>query len=84
MVTHLPGLDCNQVVELVTDYLEGQLDAATARRVRDHLAECPGCDVYVEQIRQTVHALGRVPDDTLPAPVQAGLLAAFRDFHRRR
>jgi anti-sigma factor RsiW len=81
-MTQLPGLDCNQVVELVTDFLEGMLDAATAQRVREHLAECPGCEVYVEQIRQTVRALGRVPVDSLPPQAQADLMTAFRDFHR--
>lgn len=81
-MTQLSGLDCNQVVELATDYLEGRLDAATVQRVREHLAECPGCDTYLEQIRQTVRALGRVPVDTLSPQAQADLMSAFRDFHR--
>jgi len=79
----LPELDCNEVVELVTDYLDGVLDAATAGRVREHLAGCPGCDVYVEQIRQTVRVLGRVPTDSLSPRAQAELTAAFRDFRRK-
>jgi anti-sigma factor RsiW len=79
-----PELDCNQVVELVTDFVEGALDAATAQRVREHLAECPGCDTYVEQIRRTVGSLGRVPVDTLSPQAQATLMEAFRDFHRER
>jgi anti-sigma factor RsiW len=83
-MTQSLGLDCNQVVELVTDFVEGALDAPTAQRVRGHLAECPGCDVYVEQIRQTVSSLGRVPVDTLSPQAQAALMDAFRDFHRKR
>lgn len=76
-----PGLDCNQVVELVTEFLEGTLDAVTSERVRHHLAECPGCDTYVEQIRRTVDALGHVPTETLTPEAQASLLTAFRTFH---
>jgi anti-sigma factor RsiW len=77
-------LDCNQVVELVTDFIEGALDASTAQRVREHLADCPGCDAYVEQIRETVGALGRLPADTLSPQAQATLMDAFRDFHRQQ
>jgi predicted anti-sigma-YlaC factor YlaD len=80
-VDALPGLDCDQVVELVTHYLDGALDGETARRVEEHLALCDGCDLYVEQIRQTVRALGHVPVQTLPPEAQATLTAAFRDFH---
>lgn len=78
-----PGLDCDQVVELVTDYLEGALDAATAARVEAHLAECPGCHIYVEQIRRTVRTLGAASAASLPGRAQEALIAAFRDFHRR-
>jgi anti-sigma factor RsiW len=77
------GLDCNEVVELITDYLEGTLDPGTAEEVERHLAECPGCATYVEQIRQTVAALGRLPGTSLSADAQSGLLAAFRDFPHR-
>jgi len=83
-MTQLPGLDCNQVVELVSDYLEGALDAATAQRVRQHLAECPGCDTYVEQIGKTVRSLGEVPTGTLTPQAQDELMSAFRDFHLAR
>ena len=78
----LPGLDCDQVVELVTQFLEGTLDATTTRRVQEHLALCAGCDTYVEQIRQTVQALGSVPADTLGPRAQAELMDAFRSFTR--
>jgi anti-sigma factor RsiW len=81
-VDQVNGLDCNRVVELVTDFVEGALDGATEQRVRDHLAECPGCETYVEQIRQTVRALGEVDADALGPDAQAALLTAFRDFRR--
>ena len=40
-------IDCKDLVELVTDYLEGVLDAEDVERFEDHLALCDGCDVYV-------------------------------------
>jgi anti-sigma factor RsiW len=77
------GLDCNEVVELITDYFEGVLDPQTANQVERHLAECPGCTVYVEQIRRTMATLGRLPGTSLSADAQARLLAAFRGFPGR-
>jgi anti-sigma factor RsiW len=80
-MTPMTGMDCNQFVELVTAYLEGQLDPATERRFVDHLAECDGCDRYLNQMRRTVDSLGHLPADRLDGPVRDRLLAAFRDWH---
>jgi anti-sigma factor RsiW len=80
-MSELPGLDCQQVVELVTDYVEGALDATTAQRVREHLVLCEGCEVYLEQMRRTADTLGRVDGSALSPQARDGLLAAFRDFH---
>ena len=81
-MTVLPGLDCNHVVELVTDLLDGDLDAVTARRVEQHLTECPGCDAYVEQIHRTVGAPGGATVEGLSPQAQQELVHAFRTFHR--
>lgn len=69
---------CDEVVELVTDYLEGALDADLAAEVEAHLLLCAGCAEYVEQIRATIRALGRVSATTLSEAAQAELLQAFR------
>jgi anti-sigma factor RsiW len=76
-----PGftIQCRQVVELVTDYLEGVLDAATRLELEAHLAICPGCAEYVHQIQVTLRMVGEVPLESLSASFKAGLLAAFRD-----
>jgi anti-sigma factor RsiW len=76
------GLPCIEVVELVSDYLDGNLDAAMARRVAEHLELCPPCVTYVEQVRETVKALGRLPDSSLSPLAVAELEGAFRDLHR--
>jgi anti-sigma factor RsiW len=70
------------VVELVTDYLEDELDDATRSELEAHLALCPGCDTYLEQMRQTIEQLGHVPVDTLSEQAQDDLVAAFRTFHK--
>lgn len=74
----MTALDCDQLVELVTAFLDGALDADTERLVVDHLAECDGCHTYLDQIRTTVRGLGELPPGRLPDDTRAALLAAFR------
>jgi predicted anti-sigma-YlaC factor YlaD len=77
-----PGLtvDCQEIVELVTDYLEGALDSDMTAEVEAHLQLCDGCDIYIEQMRSTIRALGTVPVETLSETAQSKLLRAFRDL----
>jgi anti-sigma factor RsiW len=80
-----PGLTvaCQQVVELVTDYLEGALDEVMATEVEAHLGLCSGCAEYVHQMRATIRALGHVPVETLSEAAQVDLVRAFRGFAGR-
>jgi anti-sigma factor RsiW len=81
---HQPGdLTCNEVVELVTDYLEGALPAAESRRVEAHLETCPGCTDYVAQMRSLAGSLGNLREDSIPAEARDRLLTAFQDFRKR-
>jgi anti-sigma factor RsiW len=65
--SHVPALVCQQVVELVTDYLEGALPAADRRRFEEHLAGCPHCTEYLAQMRETIRLAGRLtPEDLTP------------------
>jgi anti-sigma factor RsiW len=77
-----PGLTvaCQEVVELVTDYLEGALDPDLTAEVEAHLGLCDGCDIYVEQMRATIRALGTVPVATLSKDALAELVRAFQDL----
>jgi anti-sigma factor RsiW len=56
----MTALDCRSIVELASDYLDGDLDADRHRRVVAHLAGCDGCERYVDQVRQTVRLVGRL------------------------
>ena len=71
-------MDCNELVELITDYLEGALDDETRARFDDHLQGCNGCENYLQQCRATVATLGKVRDDQLDPAFRDRLLAAFR------
>jgi anti-sigma factor RsiW len=77
-------LTCREFVELVTDYLEGRLPARDRERFEDHLAICVGCEAYLDQMRQTVAALGRLPEEELSGEARHALLEAFRDWHGGR
>jgi anti-sigma factor RsiW len=74
-------LECIDLVELVTDYLEGALDQERREMVEAHLRTCDGCKAYLEQMRETSEYLGHVPPDAaedLPEQVRRELLDAFR------
>lgn len=60
------AMDCRDLVELVTDYLEGALDEASEALVRDHLQECVDCLRYLGQIQTTTRLLGSLGEDALP------------------
>ncbi|MDY6996359.1 MAG: zf-HC2 domain-containing protein [Actinomycetota bacterium] len=73
-------LDCNELVELVTSYLDGSLDPETRARFDEHLLECDGCENYLQQFRVTVASLGHLGDEQLDPAVRARLLDAFRGW----
>ena len=79
-MTPTGDLTCRELVELVTEYLEGTLPEPERDRFDEHLGECPGCATYLEQIEQTVHTLGALPPDELDPALRDRLLAAFRDW----
>ncbi len=75
-------MSCKELVELVTEYLEGTLSRPDRRRFERHLAECPFCDIYLEQIREVIRTLGRLTEHTIPPAARDELLVAFRDWDR--
>lgn len=73
---------CNEWVELITEYVEGSLDAPTVTAFDAHLAICPPCVTYLEQITETIATLGQLPvAHTLSDAAKRGLVAAFRELH---
>lgn len=78
------GLTCREFVELATEYLEGTMSDEDRSRFEQHLAICPGCVTYVEQMRQTISLVGRIAEESIPTEAQEVLLEAFRDWRARR
>jgi anti-sigma factor RsiW len=65
----------------VTDYIEGTLSRADRRRFESHLAGCPHCAEYLEQIRATIQLSGRLEPDELPLEMRDELVALYRQWH---
>jgi anti-sigma factor RsiW len=75
-------MTCRQVVELMTDYLEGTLPAADRARFEEHIAGCDGCRAYLAQLRTTRDVIGRIADEPMPAQVERELIEAFQNWLR--
>lgn len=73
-------LDCNELVEIVTAYLDGSLDLETRARFDEHLLECDGCDNYLQQFRVTISTVGRIRESELAPEFRAQPLEAFKDW----
>jgi anti-sigma factor RsiW len=82
IVTDLPELPCRELVELVTDYLEDRLSPIDRARFEAHLTECEACRTYLEQFRETIRVLGRLPEESLSPEAREALLTAFRGWSR--
>jgi anti-sigma factor RsiW len=73
-------ISCRELVELVTDYLEGALPRSQRRRFERHLAGCDGCTAYLEQMRLTIEAVGHVSEGSISPSAREELTRAFRDW----
>lgn len=80
MIAVARELTCREMVKLVTDYLERRLSPAELERFEQHLAICDGCQAYLEQMRQTLEALGEFPEEQLSSDARDTLMAAFRSW----
>jgi anti-sigma factor RsiW len=80
--TSTEHVSCQQVVELVTDYLEQALPADEAALVEQHLNFCDGCVWYVDEIRSTIATVGRIDEAEVPPETREKLMTAFRDWKR--
>ena len=80
---------CQQLVELLGDYLEGTLAPGAEHQLEHHLRGCRGCGALLDQLGDTLGLLGSVPlaatpPDELPDEARAGLVAAFEELRRDR
>ena len=73
-------LACIELVEVITDYLEGAMPARKRRLLEEHLAACDGCTAYVEQMRRTIETAGRLRAEDIPPELEERLLVAFENW----
>jgi anti-sigma factor RsiW len=76
-------LSCKELIELVTDYLEGALPPDDRTLFEGHLAICDGCQAYLEQMRETIRLTGKLTDAALPEAAKQRLLDAFRTWKKK-
>jgi hypothetical protein len=76
-------MECRDAVELMTSYPEGALAGRLSRRFEAHLAACPACTAYLDQLRLTIAVLGGLDPDRLDAEVRTELVSIYRAFHAR-
>ncbi len=76
------ALACQEVIELLTEYLEGTLSRRQRRRLETHLATCPNCSAYLEQIRVTIRLTGSIEPEDLSAQAVDELTELYRRWRR--
>ena len=75
-------LACQELVEIVSDYLEGALPEAERKRFDAHLEVCEGCRRYLDQMRTTIRVVGTLTEDDLDPDAKDQLLQLFREWNR--
>jgi predicted anti-sigma-YlaC factor YlaD len=71
-------LTCRELVELVTEYLEGGLTLEERMRFEEHLLSCDGCSAYLDQMRHTIEVIGVLEEKSIPPGMRDRLLHSFR------
>lgn len=79
-----PLMTCQELVELVTAYREDALPATERQRFEEHLALCPPCVTYVDQLAETVRLVGTLDETVADAPHTQALLGHFRAWKQER
>ncbi len=75
-------LSCQQVVELVTEYLEQALLPEMRQRFEEHVAGCPGCENFLEQMQRTIDMLHQIGRGSVFPATKQELLQLFRDWKK--
>ncbi len=78
----IDDITCMELVELVTEYLEGTMAGPDRVRFEAHLEICDACLMYVDQMRQTIAATGSISEATIDPAARDELIAVFRDWKR--
>jgi len=77
-------LTCKELVEIVTEYLEGKLPSEDQARFEMHLSTCSGCSAYLAQMHETIIFAGYLSEESIPEESKGELLALFRDWKKNQ
>jgi anti-sigma factor RsiW len=76
-------LSCQEMIEVVTNYLDGAIPPDERQRFEHHLSHYAGCGTYVDQMRETIRQTGMVPrEGSLPPALRERIVAQFRTWKR--
>ncbi len=75
-------LNCRELTELITDYLEGRLPLSRRLSFRLHVMMCRHCRAYLRQMRLTIRTLGKLPPESIPPKVRDEMMHLFRSWQR--
>jgi predicted anti-sigma-YlaC factor YlaD len=75
-------LTCRELVELVTDYLEGAMTPDLQARFEEHIMTCAPCQAHLDQMKQTIEVVGRIPEESVAPAAEHDLVEAFRDWKK--
>ena len=78
-----PELTCMELVELITDYLEGSLSPPDRSRFEAHLLECHGCHNYLEQMQKTISVTGKLTEDKISPAALDEMLHIFQNWKQQ-
>jgi anti-sigma factor RsiW len=81
-MTQLNEMACQELVELITDYLEDALSQGDRQRFEEHLARCPDCRNYLAQMRVTIRLTGALKGDSIPAELRQQFLGVLQQMKR--
>jgi anti-sigma factor RsiW len=73
---------CRELVKVISAYLDGTLPASDRRRFDEHLEECPYCVNYLDQMRETIAALGDLTPESIAPERRQEIVQAFADWRR--
>ncbi len=82
MSANAPELTCRELVEIITDYLEGALPPPERARFDAHIRDCDGCATYLEQMRTTIRLVGTLTENHLEPAARGHLLHLVREWNR--
>jgi anti-sigma factor (TIGR02949 family) len=74
---------CRQVVDKISEYIDGELDPELVRELERHLEHCEDCRVVVDTTRKTVEVFCHTEPAPLPNDVRERLNQTFRHSFRK-